>query len=82
MKALHMLAFLLLVVGGLNWLLVGILGWDVGQLFGGQEAMVSRIIYVLVGLAALWEIFTHKANCKMCEQKVQKEMPANGNPNM
>ena len=43
----------LLIVGGLNWLLVGLLSWDVGQLFGGQEAWVSRIIYILVGLSAL-----------------------------
>ena len=43
----------LLVIGGLNWLLVGLLSWDIGQLFGGQEAIVSRIIYILVGLSAL-----------------------------
>lgn len=61
-----MLAFLLLVIGGLNWLLVGIFSWDVGMLFGGQSAMISRIIYVLVGLAALWELFTHKSCCKSC----------------
>ncbi|MEK7200748.1 MAG: DUF378 domain-containing protein [Patescibacteria group bacterium] len=43
----------LLIVGGLNWLLVGLLSWDVGELFGGQTALVSRIIYVLVGVSAL-----------------------------
>lgn len=43
----------LLVIGGLNWLLVGLLGWDIGNLFGGQEALVSRIIYILVGLSAI-----------------------------
>jgi uncharacterized protein len=43
----------LLVVGGLNWLLVGLLKWDIGQLFGGQDAIVSRIIYILIGLSAL-----------------------------
>lgn len=43
----------LLVIGGLNWLLVGLLSWDIGALFGGQEALVSRVIYVLVGLSAL-----------------------------
>lgn len=43
----------LLVIGGLNWLLVGLLSWDIGQLFGGQEAIISRIIYVLVGLSAV-----------------------------
>lgn len=45
----------LLVIGGLNWLLVGLLKWDIGQLFGGQEAWISRIIYILVGLAAIVE---------------------------
>lgn len=47
------LAHWLLVIGGLNWLLVGLLGWDVGELFGGQEAIVSRVIYILIGLSAL-----------------------------
>lgn len=66
MKALHILVFILLVVGGLNWLLVGVFGWDVGELFGGQGATVSKIIYILVGLAAVWELFTHKKNCRAC----------------
>lgn len=65
----HKLAFILLIVGGLNWLLVGLVGWDVGQLFGGMDAVVSRVIYVLVGLSALYEIFTHKTNCKDCDAK-------------
>lgn len=43
----------LLIVGGLNWLLVGLLSLDVGNLFGGQTAVVSRVIYVLVGLSAI-----------------------------
>ncbi|OHB14703.1 MAG: DUF378 domain-containing protein [Candidatus Zambryskibacteria bacterium RIFOXYC1_FULL_39_10] len=43
----------LLVIGGLNWLLVGLFGWDIGELFGGQTALISRVIYVLVGLSAL-----------------------------
>lgn len=66
MKALHVIAFILLIIGGLNWLLVGLFSWDIGVWFGGQAAGISRLIYVLVGLAALWEIFTHKKNCKAC----------------
>lgn len=66
MKGLHMVAFILLIVGGLNWLLVGLFAWDVGVLFGGQMAVISRIIYVLVGLAALVEVFSHKSSCKAC----------------
>ena len=44
MKAVHVVAFILLVVGGLNWLLVGLAMWDIGELFGGQSALVSRVI--------------------------------------
>ena len=62
----HYVTFGLMAIGGLNWLLVGLLGWDVGMLFGGQGAVVSRVVYVLVGLATLWEIFGHKKCCKAC----------------
>lgn len=67
MKALHSIAFVLVIVGGLNWLLVGVLSWDVGMLFGGQAAVVSRIVYVLVGLSAVYLAVTHKSSCKNCE---------------
>ena len=65
----HYVTFGLMAIGGLNWLLVGLLGWDVGMLFGGQAAVVSRVIYVLVGLATLWEIFSHKKCCSACGMK-------------
>lgn len=66
MKALHMIAFALVIIGGLNWLLVGLFHWDVGVIFGGMTAMLSRIIYILVGLSAIWLAVTHKNDCKAC----------------
>lgn len=67
MKAMHMVAFVLLVVGGINWLLVGVFGSDIGEfLFGGMDAPVSRLIYVLVGVAAIYEVATHKKSCRVC----------------
>ncbi len=66
MKYLHKITFLLLVIGGLNWLLWGAIGWEVGQLFGGMDALVSRVIYILVGLSALYAIFEHRGLCKEC----------------
>jgi uncharacterized membrane protein YuzA (DUF378 family) len=57
MKALHMVAFLLVVVGALNWLLVGLFQWDIGSIFGGQEAWISRVVYILVGVSAIYEIW-------------------------
>ena len=62
----HKVTFILLVVGGLNWLAVGLVGWDLGELFGGQMALVSRVIYVLVGASAVYEVLMHKNNCKAC----------------
>ena len=64
---LHTIAWILLVVGGLNWLCFGIFGWDiVGKIFGGMESTISQIVYILVGLAAVYEIVTHKKNCNCC----------------
>jgi len=49
------LALILSIIGSLNWGLVGIFKFDlVAWIFGGQDAIVSRIIYALVGLAGLW----------------------------
>ena len=49
------LALILSIIGSLNWGLVGIFKFDlVAWLFGGQAAVISRIIYGLVGLAGLW----------------------------
>ena len=69
MKILHKVSFLLLAVGGLNWLVLAVSGWEIGQLFGGMDALVSKVIYVLVGLAAIYEIATHAGRCKACVRK-------------
>ncbi|MFQ5541168.1 MAG: DUF378 domain-containing protein [Candidatus Paceibacteria bacterium] len=66
MRYLHALAFLLLVIGGLNWGLLAITGWEIGALFGGMDALVSQIIYILVGVSAVYLAFTHKSDCKTC----------------
>ena len=51
------IALILAIIGGLNWGSIGIFRFDiVAALFGGQDSMVSRIIYTLVGLAAIWGI--------------------------
>ena len=62
MKGLKIVAFILLVIGGLNWGLVGAFEFDLVATIFGNMTMVSRIVYVLVGLSALVEIFTYKKN--------------------
>lgn len=76
MKTVHMVAFILLVIGGLNWLLVGLFQWDIGALFGGMDAVISRLIYILVGLAAISEAVTHKQNCKQCAPSMASSAPS------
>ena len=62
------LSLLLVIIGAVNWALVGIFQFDlVAYLFGGQGAMFSRIIYTLVGAAGLWCIsllFSERALAK------------------
>lgn len=49
------IALLLVIIGGLNWGSVGIFRFDVvAWIFGGQAALGSRIVYILVALAAIW----------------------------
>ena len=64
MRTINVLAMALLVIGGLNWLLVGLFSFDlVAALFGGEvgpRSTLSRIIYVIVGLAAIYGLFLFK----------------------
>ena len=49
------IALILSIIGSLNWGLIGLFKFDlVAWLFGGQDALISRIIYTLVGIAGLW----------------------------
>lgn len=49
------IALILTIIGGLNWGLIGIFQFDlVAWIFGGQSGIISRIIYTLVALGAIW----------------------------
>ncbi len=56
MKSVDIIVAVLLIVGGLNWGLWGLFGFDlVAALLGGNTAIVARVVYTLVGLAAVWQ---------------------------
>jgi len=63
MKWLHIVTWVLLVIGGLNWGLE-VFGWGISNFL---SLGLSKFIYALVGISALVEIFNHKKNCKCCE---------------
>jgi len=58
MKPIDVVAAVLLVVGGLNWGLVGLLNVDLVAALFGAGSILSRIVYVLVGLAAVYQAVT------------------------
>ena len=66
-----MVAWVLLVVGGLNWLLVGLGGFmgaelNVVSMLLGSWPQVESLVYVLVGLSAVYEVVNHKGICRNC----------------
>ena len=56
MRALNILTLILVIVGGLNWGLVGLFGFDLVAALFGEMSLLSRIVYALVGVSALWQI--------------------------
>lgn len=58
MNAVDWVAMVLLIVGGLNWGLVGLFDIDLVAALFGTQTPLSRIVYVLVGLSALYSIYT------------------------
>lgn len=57
MKALNVVSLILVILGGLNWLLVGLFEYDVvSEIFGGTDEVGSKIVYIIVGIAALYAL--------------------------
>ena len=56
MKFINILTLILVIVGGLNWGLVGLFGFDLVAAIFGAGSMLSRLVYILVGLSAAWQI--------------------------
>ena len=72
MNTFQKICLLLLIVGGINWGLIGILQFDlVGFLFGGQAAMLSRIIFALVGICAIISVSSLFMPNKMADANQQ-----------
>ncbi len=70
MKA-HAIAFILTVIGGINWGLVGIGGftgsdWNVIHWILGFSPQLEWVVYILVGVSAVYLLSTHKKDCKYC----------------
>lgn len=56
MKPLNLITLLLVIIGGLNWGLVGLFQFDLVAAIFGAGSTLARIVYVLVGASALWQL--------------------------
>lgn len=56
MKVINKIALVLIIIGAINWGLIGFFKIDVVALIFGQMSVISRIVYALVGISGLWEI--------------------------
>lgn len=66
-----MVSWILIIVGALNWGLVGLGGfmggnWNLVNMILGSWPQVEWLVYILVGLSGAYELIVHKKNCKMC----------------
>jgi uncharacterized protein len=76
MKYAHFVAFILLVVGGLNWALWGLFGFDLVSMIGSYTMdLVAKAIYLLIGASAVYELVMHKKTCKECSMGGASAMP-------
>lgn len=69
MKTVHVIIYTFLLVGGLNWGLVGLFGLDLVNLLFGSMPAIANLIYVLVGVSAVYTLTTHMKECKICNKK-------------
>jgi uncharacterized protein len=68
-KILHIVTYLLIVVGAVNWGFVGLLKLNLVTMLFGTWPMLEQLVYIAVGLAAIYDLATHMGYCRMCGKK-------------
>lgn len=69
MKVLHMVAYILVWAGALNWGLVGLFDFNLVAFLVGSWPVVENLVYIAVGIAAIYTMATHIGECKVCKKK-------------
>jgi uncharacterized membrane protein YuzA (DUF378 family) len=70
-KTVHMIAFVLMAVGGLNWGLIGVgtlmsADWNLVNMILGSWPIVETLVYILVGASTVYVAVGHKKDCRVC----------------
>lgn len=73
MRVVNVITLLFVIAGGINWGLVGLAEFDlVAALFGGQTAPLARIVYILVGASAVWQLIPFFPSLSAPEEVAQR----------
>jgi uncharacterized protein len=75
-KALNILTLILVIVGGLNWGLVGLFNFDLVATIFGAGSVVARLVYVVVGLSAIWQFWPLSSAFRAGEAAALRGHPA------
>lgn len=68
---LHLTTYTLVVIGALNWGLVGLFNFNLVETVLGGYPMLVRLVYILVGVSAVYDFAMHKTYCKICEKMMK-----------
>ena len=71
MKKLNILTLMLIIVGGFNWGLVGLFSFDLVAAIFGAGSILSKLVYILVGLSAAWQVMPLLS--AMCSREIVAE---------
>jgi uncharacterized membrane protein YuzA (DUF378 family) len=71
MKALNLITLCLAIIGGLNWGLIGLFDFNLVAALFGELSAASRIVYVIVGLSALWQIYPFAVATRVDEPRAE-----------
>jgi len=74
MKKLYLITLILAIVGAINWGLVGLFNINLITIIFGEMSNISRIIYVIIGLSAIYLLFNIKCLIKSCCTRVTKKV--------
>ncbi len=63
-----MVTFTLAMVGAVNWGLVGLMDFNLVTALLGEGSQLTQIVYILVGVSAVYVLVTHRNDCKICSE--------------
>lgn len=72
MRAINLITLLLVIVGGLNWGLVGLFDFNLVSALFGEMSALSRLVYVLVGASAVWQLIPFAQGLSSGEARAQR----------